>query len=313
MEAKSYQQMRKEFQDAYYKKIVPKLKLLEIERKKILRKNRIISITLLIFSILASLLVAFGFISPSHIYSEAILLPFFSFLSVAITFISCLYHYSKKEFENKLKEKIMPAVCECFSDLLWYEGMYLDDKLFFSSNLMREVGICHYDDIFEGSYKGINFEIIETRLSCSSGDGFYGVIIKLDMNKTFKGNTVIYPASVKNNFKLPKDLKSIHLEDINFTRKFDVFGDDEVEVRYLITPSFMERLNMIKVAFLAQSFSCAFYDKYLFIAIPTKDLFSLGSLGKPADDCKQIFTLYEEIISIIKLIDHFKLDQKIGL
>ena len=76
----------------------------------------------------------------------------------------------------------------------------------------------------------------------------------------------------------------------------------------------MERLNAMKVAFKANKISCAFYEKYLLVGLSTKkDLFSICSLFKKIDDPKQFFTMFEEILSIIKLIDHFKLNQKIGL
>ena len=70
----------------------------------------------------------------------------------------------------------------------------------------------------------------------------------------------------------------------------------------------------MKVAFNANSVSCAFYEKYFLVALHTsKDLFSLCSLIKPVNDGRQFFTMFEEILSIVKLIDHFKLAQKIGL
>ena len=110
------------------------------------------------------------------------------------------------------------------------------------------------------------------------------------------------------------NLKHTTLEDVVFEKKFDVFTDDEVEARYLITPSFMERLNNMKTAFSADRVSCAFYDKYLLVGLHTsKDLFSICSLKEPVNDGKQFFTMFEEILSIIKLIDHFKLNQKNGL
>ena len=104
------------------------------------------------------------------------------------------------------------------------------------------------------------------------------------------------------------------MEDCVFEKRFDVFTDDEVEARYLITPSFMERLSNLKTAFSARKIYCSFYDKELLIGLYTeKDLFSIGSLRKPANDPKQFFTLFEQILSIIKLIDYFKLNQKTGL
>ena len=133
------------------------------------------------------------------------------------------------------------------------------------------------------------------------------------MNKNFTGHTVIKPNSLMH-ITPSKALRHTELEDIQFEKKFDVFTVDEVEARYLITPSFMERLNEMKVAFTTDKVSCAFYEKYLFVALSTsKDLFSICSLFKKIDDPKQFFTMFEEILSIIKLIDHFKLNQKIGL
>ena len=102
-------------------------------------------------------------------------------------------------------------------------------------------------------------------------------------------------------------LKHTTLEDVVFEKKFDVFTDDEVEARYLLTTTFMERLTNIKTAFNAKNISCAFYQDKL------RDLFSVASLFKPVNDEKQFFTMFEEINSLLYLIEHFKLDRKIGL
>ena len=141
---------------------------------------------------------------------------------------------------------------------------------------------------------------------------FSGVIIKLDINKQFSGNTVIRPNSI-GHFSPSPHLRHTILEDLNFEKKFDVYTNDEVEARYLITPSFMERLNNMKTVFEACSVSCAFYENYLLIGLNTCDLFSIGNLNVPLDDANQYFKMYDEILSIMKLIDHFKLDQKTGL
>lgn len=114
--------------------------------------------------------------------------------------------------------------------------------------------------------------------------------------------------------KRKNKLKHTELEDVEFNRKYDVFTNDEVDARYLITPSFMERLKNMKTAFEADGISCAFFGNLLIVAMSTrKELFSICSLVKPIDDRKQFVQMYEEIVSIIKLIDHFKLNQKIGL
>ena len=211
----------------------------------------------------------------------------------------------------------MPTVCNSFPKLSWVPGLYLDFTMLKNSFLLNNYDSFESDDIFKGQFKDVNFDIIESEFTSGSGKNratiFKGVIIKLDMNKNFTGNTVIRPNTLLHSSPSPI-LKHTELEDIDFEKKFDVFTDDEVEARYLITPSFMERLNEMQVAFKADKVSCAFYNKYLFVALHTsKDLFSICSLFKRVDDPKQFFTMFEEILSIIKLIDHFKLDQKIGL
>ena len=225
--------------------------------------------------------------------------------------------YDKKSFENKIKEKIMTTVCSCFGDMEWSDGWYVGGELFLDSCVVPKFSHEEYDDIFEDSYKDVSIEIVEPEYDIGSGKNrrtvFNGVIVKLGMNKSFTGHTVIKPNSLIHSSP-SKELHFTELEDIEFNKKFDVFTNDEVDARYLITPSFMERLKNMKTAFRASSVSCAFFGKFLIVALKTnKDIFSICSLIKPIDDREQYFRMYEEIVSIIKLIDHFKLNQKIGL
>ena len=307
---KTYQQMRKEFQDKFFNKLSPALQSYDNERKW---KLVFASIGAGIFGALGILFAASVFYAGSSDAREGAL--------KGSVFMFCIawgcWYAIKKSFENKIKEKIMPDVCKCFDKLIWEQGKYYDTQIFGYSNLIPQFSSYEFDDVFYGKYKDVNFDIVESEFTIGSGKNrrtvFNGVIVKLDMNKNFKGKTVIRPDSI---FHTPPSftLKHTTLEDVVFEKKFDVFTDDEVEARYLITPSFMERLNNMKVAFNAYAVSCAFYEKYLFVGLRTsKDLFSLCSLNKPVNDEKQFFTMFEEILSIIKLIDHFKLNQKIGM
>ena len=303
---KSYQQMRKEFQDKFFKELSPILQKYNNERK---RKRIFAIVSICMSSILWVLLWIFVF---DFVREATIHVIVFMFGTAGI--IWCVI---KKNFENKIKEKIMPEVCKCFNNLNWQYGSYPNCILFAQSNLIPQFSSSQFDDVFYGKYKDVNFDIVESIFTTGTGKNqsivFGGVIVRLDMNKIFKGKTVIRPDS-KSHTPPSSNLVHTTLEDVVFEKKFDVFTDDEVEARYLLTPSFMERLNNIRVAFDAYAVSCAFYEKYLFVALHTsKDLFSLCSLNKPVNDEKQFFTMFEEILSIIKLIDHFKLNQKIGM
>ena len=109
-------------------------------------------------------------------------------------------------------------------------------------------------------------------------------------------------------------LKPIHLEDPVFNRKFKVYSTNEVECRYLITTAFMERFLNIKTAFGAKNAKCAFYDDVIMFAISTnKNLFEIGSIYSKLGNSRQLDKFFNEFASILLLVEHFKLDQKIGL
>lgn len=109
-------------------------------------------------------------------------------------------------------------------------------------------------------------------------------------------------------------LNKIVLEDPVFNRKYTAYSSDEVEGRYLLTTGFMERFNKVRTAFGVNNIKCSFYDNDFMIAIKTrKDLFELGSLFTSLKNPKYIRKFMDEYISIISLIDYFKLDEKTGL
>ncbi|MBQ7450738.1 DUF3137 domain-containing protein [bacterium] len=323
---KSYSKIKQDFYYRYSKYVIPILSNYDGDRKQTLVLAVIASSFLIILGIIFGIFMLTAKGSNHDIRLSAFL----------IIGGFCLYKMIKKNFEKKIKKKIMPVVCACFPKLKWREPekqknffektkkMYSDEIFnnelaneYKTSSLIPNFARMFYDDCFDGEYNEVPFSIEENYAEIGSGKNrrtvFKGVIVSLKMNKNFKGNTVIRPDTMFHTS--PSNiLHHTVLEDVDFEKKFDVFTDDDVEARYLITPTLMERLKSMQVAFSANKISAAFYQNKFFIALHTnKDLFSLGSLTKNVCDREQFFTMFEEIFSIIKLIDHFKLDQKIGI
>ena len=116
------------------------------------------------------------------------------------------------------------------------------------------------------------------------------------------------------NYKKKKKMQDVKLEDLSFEKNFNVYTKDQIEARYLLTTAFMERLKNIETAFGTKQIKCSFFDDNIIFAISTKkDLFELCSLFRPLSDTRYIENFYDEIISIQKLIDHFKLSENTGL
>lgn len=107
--------------------------------------------------------------------------------------------------------------------------------------------------------------------------------------------------------------KQIRLEDVKFAKQYKVFSEDEVEARYLITPAFMERFLNLTTSFGTKKVKCAFFDNKVMFAISTrKNLFEFGSLFKSLENPKNI-GFFNELMSILDIIEYFKFDEKIGL
>ena len=294
------------FHKNYHEFLLPNLTLFEKQRKWELIKAILWTIILLCASVGYFWLIIKFEIRGKHSGDPGIIL-----LALGLS----QYWIHKKSFEGKLKDKFIKSICKCFGNIE-YKNYYSDDELrrFSNVGLFSEFTTSTTDDAFAGSYKDVNIEIIESEFERGSGRNsttvFKGLLIKLDMNKNFKGHTLLMEDKLFHKSPLP-NLKHTELEDIKFEKRFDVFTDDEVEARYILTPTFMERLTAIRTAFKCKNVRCAFYQNQLFIAMSTnQDLFSLGSLIKPVADPKQFTEFCAQFVSVLALIDHLKLDTK---
>lgn len=109
-------------------------------------------------------------------------------------------------------------------------------------------------------------------------------------------------------------LNEIKLEDPEFSKKYSVYSADQVEGRYMVTPAFMERFKNLQTAFGSKNAKCSFYKDSLIFAISTKkNLFEIGNLFHSIENPKQMTEFFNELSSILALIDYFKLNEKTGL
>ena len=316
-ETRTYTEMQNKYMNSLRSICFPILNKMETKRK-ILHSIFIILLPLAILSIIG--LIVIGTMKIENLTHFTPIMMLFSFIVFAI------YAFLTKNFEIEVKKQIMPTLCKALGDINWKQSPAISHNLYIDSKILPSTfNKVKVDDVFNGSYKGINYNIVEAQYSKKevrhTREGrkteyvtiFDGLLITLDMNKNFNSHTLIrtnlFGRLIPNG-----DLKHTTLEDVEFEKKFDVFTNDEVDARYLITPSFMERLNNVKMSFISPTIECAFYQDKLIIGLQgIPNMFHVGSIWKPLTDEKQYFKMFEEILSIIKLIDHFKLDQKIGL
>ena len=109
-------------------------------------------------------------------------------------------------------------------------------------------------------------------------------------------------------------LKKTTLEDPIFGSKYKVFSKDQVEARYLITPSFMERFKEMEKMLKTKRIQCVFFKGYVFFGITSKtNRFELATLHVKADSPEQFNKFFDEFTTILNMIDYFKLNENTKL
>ena len=340
-EEKSYQEIRKELIQKYKTEIIPKLTVFEKDRKaksnsskefgkKLLKLLVTIIIGYYIIVILLSIVLFIIALLNQMNFIQNILGFVFVMFSLPINIlpvvaIICLFvwlfQYGIKagSFQNKIKDIVMPVFCSCFPDLKWVPNREHLTDIYKSVNILPRFDFLKYDDCFEGSYKGVNFVIEEVDAKVKSKNGsssvFRGLIIRFtNFNKKFKGHTVIQPTFFSLASERAKNLHKTEMDDITFEKAYNVYTSDDVEARYLITPSFMDRINNIKNVFKSDCVFVSFICGQFFLGLKSyENFFDYGQFYNSLDDPKPFIKMSEEVISILKLIDHFKLDQNIGM
>ncbi len=110
---------------------------------------------------------------------------------------------------------------------------------------------------------------------------FKGIFFVADFNKYFDGHTVVLPDTAEKMLgSLGQSLQSmssrgelVKLEDPEFEKEFCVYSDDQVEARYILSPSLMKRIVDFKRKWNTKVY-LSFRDSKVYIAIKMdKNLF----------------------------------------
>ena len=111
-----------------------------------------------------------------------------------------------------------------------------------------------------------------------------------------------------NHIKECRKLKGVTLEDIVFNKKFMVISDDQIESRYILTPTMMENLLALEKRFNGTKITLV--DNRMYIGAIHKNLFELEGIdGTNIESAFDIF--YDEVEAILKIIDEIRNNNKV--
>ena len=159
-------------------------------------------------------------------------------------------------------------------------------------------------------------KVINVNVNKGMLDKFKGLVINFDMKKNISGHTIIIENNEENLFLKvlkPYNYEKVELEDVEFNNKFSVYTTNQIEARYVLTTSMMNRLLNLKQCFNSKYIRASFKGNQLVLAIQAdKDLFRIASNWKKSE-AVDYQTMFLELISILKITDALNLQSDTGL
>ena len=270
-------------------------------------------------------------------------LPFFPIVAVVL-FAGIGYARAHSGYRDRFKQEVVRPIVAHFDAELAYSPRgsitraEFDAADFFRQDIDRFRG----EDLIEGKVGETRIRFselhVEDRRQRGSGKNrrtewvtvFKGIFVVADFPKQFRGHTVVLPDTAQRLLGgIGQSLQSmnvtrgqlIKLEDPEFERLFVVYADDQVEARYLLSTSLMQRIVDFRRKVNHDVF-LSFAHSQLFMALPSQrncleplPLIQLLSYGRtPATEeavLKRIAEYVADLRLVLGIVEDLNLNRRI--
>jgi hypothetical protein len=312
-----------ELKDFFNNSLMGDLQILEAERKK--AAGKVVKYNLLFGSGIVISLVLLAVIS------------FFAFFILAADVIIWIIVYMKitRNYTSSFKNTVILKIIKFMDNNLEYfpekcipQSSYMSSEIF-KTTPDRYAG----DDLVTGTIgetKLIFSELhseYKTESRSSSGSTsttwhtiFKGIFFIADFNKKFKGRTFVLPDVAQRMFgniignlfqswnKFRGQL--VKMEDVDFEKLFVVYGDDQIEARYILSTSLLKRITDFKTR-TKKDIYLSFIQNNIYVAISYyKNLFE-PRLFKTLIDFTMIEEYYNDLNLALSIVEDLNLNTRI--
>lgn len=302
--------------DFYYQDLAPALRELEKEREAVASRLKIVAVVLI--------LVACGILF--WIYSAGMLTADVTagvaFGGVALYTVA--YKILTRNYVHRFKDKIIHRLIGFIGGGLSYtKEAHVQKATFLESQIFARLpDRFSGNDYVSGTIGKTRLEFSDLHAEYKTTDSrgrthwhtiFKGLFFAADFNKHFHGITVILPDTAE---KLLGVLGSwlqslgngrcelVKMDDPEFEKYFVVYGSDQIEARYILSPSLMERIVDFKkktghplyISFVGSKIFVAIgYDKDLFEPVVFSSLLDLKQVMRYLDDLQLAIGIVEDL------------------
>ncbi|MFT7861113.1 MAG: DUF3137 domain-containing protein [Sulfurimonas sp.] len=307
--------------DYYYKELYPVLEELDNDRKAL--KSRVLTVGM-IYTIIVSVIV-FSLLGYMNI--ELIIFTLVAYVVLG----GLIYKFMISDYRNEFKSKIIkPLIQEIDHTFRYIPDLHIGVENFKRSGLFPHPDRFSGNDLVKGKVDGVDLTFSDFHAEKEHRDSkgrrsystvFKGLFIISDFHKNFSGKTVVLPDLAQstfgdfigsflqsNNFSRNGDL--IKMDSPDFEKEFVVYGTDQVEARYILTHTLMEKILDYK-KHSGHPVYVSFRGKNIFMAIEyNKDLFE-PSVFRSLLEYKIAMEYIKTLHLSIGIVEELKLNQKL--
>lgn len=256
-------------------------------------------------------------------------------LAIGITVNYYIVTKPKRAFVNKYKRTVIKELVKVVDPGLNYvpESGISRDEFVASELFTTRPDRFHSEDLVFGHHDktGIRLSEVVAKKRETSTDSkgrsktryveyFRGLMLIADFHKHFHGRTFVFPDTAESLFggfgramqKLGGRRKTqlVQMDDVAFEKAFAIYASDQVEARYILTPSMMQRMLAMRKRF-GSNIRVAFKDSFVWIAVPHKHQYLEPSHHVEATDTTQIQRMLQEVLPFLQIVDELDLNTRI--
>jgi hypothetical protein len=229
-----------------------------------------------------------------HTESLFVIIPIFILLLFAALISFIFFSRLQKKYRTRYKQEVSSKIFEVLAPHMQYEpDSMIPSNQYMNSGIFKRAHDRYTgDDLLSGKIDDVNFYFSEVHsqykeitLDKDRQDKeswhtiFHGLFIITEFNKNIQHDTFILPDRAEKimgrlGSLIQKSQRARHakhlikLENPTFEKNFVVYGDDQIESRYILTPSVMESFVKIQKAFNKPLYA-SFRGNQMYMAIDT--------------------------------------------
>jgi hypothetical protein len=317
---------QKSFDDLYQHELIPEIEKQEGERKAFKKKF----FTYLIISFIAFISIYF-FVVNTFFAAETTTPVFWILFIIFLIPFFVMYNSFRKKFTATYKNDVIKRIIHHISSDLEYnaKGGFPKNQYMTSELFKRKPDRYKAEDYIEGKIGETYFRFSEVHSEYKTRSGkdnkeswhtiFRGIFFEADFNKEFKTKTFVMPDYLERSLGfIGKKLQSmnfsrpdlIKLEDPEFEKYFAVYGEDQVEARYILSTSLMKRLTEFREK-RKHPVAISFVNNSIFVAISEhKNLFE-PRIFRTNLNKKVLEEYYSMLDLVIGIVDDLNLNNRI--